>query len=169
MRPGAKQALYVKIWILKISVTKVNKTEKNASHNFFGQKVSDFRPKINAPRDVGFVLPLKSEIDETELSKNTSKTIFASIETHVGKFFFARRTFWRLLRFGKTSEYWEVVVAQLVEWSLPTLEICGWNLIFGKILFTNLSTNCMIEKTKIKKKRPGMAHLYKDGDYFYFV
>ena len=45
-----------------------------------------------------------------------------------------------------------VVVAQLVERLLPTLEICGSNPIIGKILSTKLSTNCIIEKTKIKKK-----------------
>ena len=50
-----------------------------------------------------------------------------------------------------------MVVAQLVERSLLTLEICGSNLDIGK----TLSTNCTIKKTKIKKKRPGMAHLKK--------
>ena len=29
----------------------------------------------------------------------------------------------------------------------------------GKVLSTKFSTNFIIEKTKIKKKRPGMAHL----------
>ena len=50
-----------------------------------------------------------------------------------------------------------MVVAQLVERLLPTSEIRGLNPDIGKIL----STNCTIEKTKIKKKRPGMAHLKK--------
>ena len=50
-----------------------------------------------------------------------------------------------------------MVVAQLVERSLPTPEIRGLNPDIGKIL----STNCTIEKTKIKKKRLGMAHLLK--------
>ena len=44
---------------------------------------------------------------------------------------------------------------------LPTPEICGSNLFTGKILSTNLSTKCVIEKTKIREKRPGMAHLKK--------
>ena len=57
-----------------------------------------------------------------------------------------------------------VVVAQLVERSLPTPEIHGWNPIIGKVLFTKLSTNCFIEKAEIKKKRPGMAHLKKTKD-----
>ena len=51
----------------------------------------------------------------------------------------------------------EVVVAQLVEQSLPTPGIRGLNPDVGKIK----STNCTIEKTKIKKKRPGMGHLFK--------
>ena len=50
-----------------------------------------------------------------------------------------------------------VVVAQLVERSLLTPEIRGSNPDIGKVL----STNCTIEKTKIKKKRPGMAQLKK--------
>ena len=60
-----------------------------------------------------------------------------------------------LLNEAKGSWTRAVVVAQLVERSLPTSEICSSNPEIGKIL----STNCIIEKTKIKKKRPGMAHL----------
>ena len=48
-----------------------------------------------------------------------------------------------------------VVVAQLVDRSLRTPEIRGLNPDKCKIL----STNCIIEKTKIKRKRPGVAHL----------
>ena len=59
---------------------------------------------------------------------------------------------------------WAVVVVQLVEWSLPTPEICGSNLVFGKVL----PTNCIIEKTKIMKKRPGTAHLKKLNVFPYF-
>ena len=44
-----------------------------------------------------------------------------------------------------------VVVAQLVERSLPTPEICGSNPDIGKIL----STNCPIEKHKYKEKENG--------------
>ena len=55
-----------------------------------------------------------------------------------------------------------MVVAQLVELLLPTPEIRGSNPDIGKIL----STNCTIEKTKIKKKKPGMAHLKKRFHYF---
>ena len=50
-----------------------------------------------------------------------------------------------------------MIVAQLVERSLPIPEIHGLNPDIGKIL----STNCPIEKMKIKKKRPGLAHLKK--------
>ena len=56
---------------------------------------------------------------------------------------------------GKREGSWAVVVAK----SLLTPEIRGSNSVIGKILSTNLSTNCIIEKTNIKKKRPGMAHL----------
>ena len=45
------------------------------------------------------------------------------------------------------------VVAQLVEWLLPTPEICGSNPDIGKLL----STNCKIEEMEIKKKRPGFG------------
>ena len=51
-------------------------------------------------------------------------------------------------------------MTQLVERSLPTSEIRGSNPLIGKMLSTNLSTHCIIEKSKIKKKRPGMAHLF---------
>ena len=59
---------------------------------------------------------------------------------------------------NKHGEGWAVVVDQLVEQSLPTPEIRGSNPVIGKILSTQLSTNCIIEKTKIKKRMPGMAH-----------
>ena len=49
------------------------------------------------------------------------------------------------------------VMALLVELLLPTPEIRGSNPDTGK----NLSTNCTLEKTEIKKKRPGMAHHLK--------
>ena len=57
---------------------------------------------------------------------------------------------------------WAVVVAQLVERSLTTPEICNSNPDIVKIL----STNCTIEKAKIKKKRPGM---YPDNQLKIFV
>ena len=52
-----------------------------------------------------------------------------------------------------------VVVAQLVELLLLTPEIRGFIPDIGKIL----STNWTIEKTKIKKKKPGMDRLYKES------
>ena len=55
-----------------------------------------------------------------------------------------------------------VVVAQLVERSLPIPEVRGSNPVIGKNLFiywTFVFCQLCIENTKIKKKRPGMAHL----------
>ena len=52
-----------------------------------------------------------------------------------------------------------MVVAQLVERSLPIPEVQGSNPVIGKNLnWTMFTVNCF-KKTKIKKKRPGMAHL----------
>ena len=51
------------------------------------------------------------------------------------------------------EQEWAVVVAQLVKRSLSTTEICRSNPVIGQIL----STNCILVKTKIKKKSPGMA------------
>ena len=56
--------------------------------------------------------------------------------------------------------YRAVVVAQLVERLLPIPEVCGSNPVIGKNLHSTFTVNC-IEKTKIKKKRPGMAHFFK--------
>ena len=53
-----------------------------------------------------------------------------------------------------------MVVAQLVGWSLPIPEVRCSNPVIGKNLYQTLTVNC-IEKTKIKKKRPGMAIFYK--------
>ena len=55
---------------------------------------------------------------------------------------------------------WAVVVTQLVKQSLPTSEVRGSNPVIGKLLyraFNCLPTVNCIEKTKIKKKRPGMV------------
>ena len=46
------------------------------------------------------------------------------------------------------------VVAQLVEWSLPTTEVLGSNSIIGEIFIHVFTINC-IEKTKLKKKEAG--------------
>ena len=56
------------------------------------------------------------------------------------------------------------VVAQLVEQSLPTPEIRGSNPVIGNLLYWSficLLSTVPIEKKKIKKKRPGMAHFIK--------
>ena len=50
-------------------------------------------------------------------------------------------------------------MAQLVERSLPTPEICGSNP-DGQRNFVNLFIINCVEKKKIKKKRPGMAHFF---------
>ena len=51
-----------------------------------------------------------------------------------------------------------MVVAQFVEHWLLTPETRGSNPNFGKIL-SNYELHIEKEKTKMKKKRPGMAHL----------
>ena len=48
-------------------------------------------------------------------------------------------------------------MAQLVERSLPIPEVRGSNPVISKNLYRTFTVNC-IEKTKIKKKRPGIAH-----------
>ena len=45
-----------------------------------------------------------------------------------------------------------MVVAQLVEWSLPIPKVHGSNPVIGKIYFERLFIVNCIEKTKIKKK-----------------
>ena len=51
-----------------------------------------------------------------------------------------------------------MVVAQLEVRSLPIPEVPSSNPVVGKIYIEHLFTVNCIEKTKIKKKRPGMAH-----------
>ena len=50
-----------------------------------------------------------------------------------------------------------VVVAQLVERLLPIQEVRNSNPVIGKKLHWTITVNSIV-KTKIKKKRPGMAH-----------
>ena len=54
-----------------------------------------------------------------------------------------------------------MVVAQLVEQSPPTPEIRSSNPIIGKTFIEQLFNVNSVEKTKIKKKRQGMAHFVK--------
>ena len=54
-----------------------------------------------------------------------------------------------------------MVVAQLVEWSLPIPEVSGSNPVIGKIYIDHLCTVSCIEKTKIKKNGPGNGQLLK--------
>ena len=51
-----------------------------------------------------------------------------------------------------------VVVAQLVEQSLPTPEICGSYRDIGSFIYFQLYKKC-VEKTKIKKKEAGNGSL----------
>ena len=51
-------------------------------------------------------------------------------------------------------------MAQLVERSLPIPEGRGSNPVIGKNLYLPFTLNC-IERTKIKKKRPGMVPFLK--------
>ena len=55
----------------------------------------------------------------------------------------------------KNYKSWAVVVVQVVEWSLPTLEIT----IRIRSLAKFMCTINYVEKMTIKKKRPGMAQL----------
>ena len=55
-------------------------------------------------------------------------------------------------------------MAQLVEQLLLTPEIGGSNLVIGTILSTKLSTNCIIEKMKIKIQEAGNSpSIFKKG------
>ena len=56
----------------------------------------------------------------------------------------------------------EGIVAQLVEQSLPIPVVCGSNPVMGKICIKHLFNVNWIEKTKIKKKRPGMSIFLKN-------
>ena len=56
-----------------------------------------------------------------------------------------------------------MVVAQLVEQSLPISEVRGSNPVIGKILYYTFTVNCMV-LTIIKKKTPGMAHFSNKMD-----
>ena len=44
-----------------------------------------------------------------------------------------------------------------LSWSLPIPEVCSSNRVIDKNLYWTFTVNC-IETTKMKKKRPGMAH-----------
>ena len=58
------------------------------------------------------------------------------------------------LKQQKLANFWAVVVAQLVEWSLLIPVVRRSNKVIGNILYSTLTVNC-IENTKIKKKRLG--------------
>ena len=54
-----------------------------------------------------------------------------------------------------------MVVAQLVERLLPTPEVHGLNPVIRQTFILDIYRQLCIEKTKIKKKRPGKAHFKK--------
>ena len=61
-----------------------------------------------------------------------------------------------------------MVVAHLVEWSLPILEVHSSNPVISKIYIEHLFTiNCK-EKTKINKKRPEMAQKTGPVKFLFF-
>ena len=53
-----------------------------------------------------------------------------------------------------------MAVAQLLERSLPTPEVHS-SIPIGYINNYQISTNCNLEKTKIKKKRPAIPYLFE--------
>ena len=61
-----------------------------------------------------------------------------------------------------------MVVAQLVEWSLPTLEMPGSNPVNGKLYITYLLSN-VLKRQKEKKKRLGLAHFFKKKNWHTFT
>ena len=60
-----------------------------------------------------------------------------------------------------------VVVAQLVERSLPTPKVHGLNPVIGKLFIEHLFTVNCIEKTEIKIERPRIAHF--ENTLFYLT
>ena len=61
----------------------------------------------------------------------------------------------------KKQNIWAVVVAQLVERSLPTPEVRGLNPVIGKLLYGTFVYWQLYWKDENKqKKRPGMAHFF---------
>ena len=57
-----------------------------------------------------------------------------------------------------------MILAQLVEWPLPTPEVCSSNATIGKLQITYIGTVNCIENAKIKKKRPRAAHFKNYGE-----
>ena len=70
---------------------------------------------------------------------------------------------WLILTNQKES-FLAVVLAQLAKRLLPTPEVHGSNLSSARFYWTLLAVNC-IEKTKLKKNRPGMAHFKKKNHF----
>ena len=102
---------------------------------------------------------LKSRSQFLSRSKSASPIYLAPdsliVKSHVGV------SFWSHVEVDQVQTLWAVVVAQLVEQSLLAVRILS----LAKFYLPKLSTNCIIEKTKMNVKRPGMAHLYKRSVY----
>ena len=84
--------------------------------------------------------PVAARIDPT-VDELQMKKKLVTFSTNAIAFCCFRLKLWL---FKLVSVPWAVVVAQLVERWLPTPEICSLNPVIGKILSTNLSTNCII-------------------------
>ena len=57
-------------------------------------------------------------------------------------------------------------MTQLVEELILTPEVCSLSPVIGNLYIANILTINGIEKTKIKKKTPEMAHLKNAQDYY---
>ena len=57
-------------------------------------------------------------------------------------------------------------MAQLAGRSLLVSEVRGLNQVIGELLSEQSFTVNCIEKTKIKEKRPGMAHFLKNSEVY---
>ena len=120
-----------------------------ATHRNLFCRLTPKQKKIDSEKNCvsGFGDPWTFE-DESNFSKSRRFSVDAR---------FRRHNNWSKKTFDKTKliDQLAVVVAQLEEWPLLTPELHGLNPEMGKVV----STNCTLEKTKIKKKRRGMAHL----------
>ena len=90
----------------------------------------------------------KIDIEQaTGLSKEHPKGTFLGVNTH-----WARNG-------------WAVVMAQLVERLLTTPEVRSSNPVIDKNVYWTFTVN-WIEKMKMKKKRPGLAHFFLKKTWF---
>ena len=120
--------------------------------------------KFSLSLTIALIIKLLSSIFEVIISPELPRAFPCTTSTH------HRDSMALILAIGctllilgiKLEASWAVVVAQMVERSLPIPEVCGSNPFIVKNLYWTLTVNC-IEKTKIKKKRPWMAHFLKNS------